>query len=197
MRSSLGSDHWVLTDYARKVIRIKARQLVRRPSFSRTDEEDLVQEMTMYLLTHATDFDPSRGEAKSFVSVVIDTAAANLVRKQRRKASKPDGVEIQSLASSVDLPGVGPVQLDSLISIEDMQRRTRSCSPNEIELLDDKDAFESAFTKLPGNLKRICNELMSVSPAVAARNLGINRHQMINALETIREYFSGTGFEQS
>ena len=59
MRSSQRND-FVLTDYARTLIRFKARQLCRLHSFSKSDEEDLQQELWLAVVNQAGKFDPAR-----------------------------------------------------------------------------------------------------------------------------------------
>lgn len=193
MHRSLGLDHEVLSEYARKLIRKKARRLAWRADFSRTDEDDIVQEITMHLLMQSEHLDPARAPTGAFVTLVIDTAIANLIRKARRQSTKPVDAEVESLDVMVTVSGEPPVALESLITIEDGQRRTRSFAPSDAEVFEDREAFGHAFNKLPKDLKRICNELMSVPPLEATRNLGITRHQMRLAMEMIREYFVGTG----
>ena len=188
MQRSFGFYHEVLTDYARKLIRRKARRLMRRPEFSRIDEDDIAQEITMHLLSQSAHYDPTRGAAGAFVSVVIDSAISNLIRRERRLSKEP--ADIESLTTTIDVPGEPPASLESLVTMEDGKRRTRMFTPSELQMIDDKDAFDHVFEKLPANLKRICSELMSVSPVVAARNLGITRHQMRDAMSMIGEYFS-------
>ena len=84
MRSS--SHHGaVLTTYAQSLIRFKAKQLSRKPGFSRTDEEDVAQELTAYLLSRAHLFDPRRASADTFADRVIRTAKAMLLRDRRRQ----------------------------------------------------------------------------------------------------------------
>ena len=43
----------ILTDYAKNLIRIKACQLSCRPEFSRSDRDDITQELWLHLLSKA------------------------------------------------------------------------------------------------------------------------------------------------
>jgi len=42
----------ILSDYAQTLIRVKARQMVRRPEFSATEAEDLEQELSVHLIAN-------------------------------------------------------------------------------------------------------------------------------------------------
>ena len=197
MHFSLIAYHDVLTKYAHKLIRKKARQLSRRSDFARTDEDDIAQELTMHLLTRSTRFDPNRAAVNTFAAAIIESGIGLLLRKRSRKFRKPECLEIESLSETVEGPGGTPVPLETLISIEDVERRTRNFPPSDVEVLDAQQAFDHAFGKLPKHLQRLCTELMSFSPERAARNLGISRRQLSNAMEVIREHFVKAGLEQN
>ena len=79
----------VVSEYARTTIRVKAGQLVRQPGFSRSDLEDVEQELIVHLLSKAQQFDPDRGSLNTFIFRVIDSGVAMLVRK-------PKAVDVQS-----------------------------------------------------------------------------------------------------
>ena len=75
----------VLTAYAQSLIKYKARQLTRRPGFTKSDQEDVEQDLTVHLLTQAHRFDPKRGSANTFAAHVIKSAAAMLLRDRGRR----------------------------------------------------------------------------------------------------------------
>src|SRR5690606_1980013 len=54
-------------------IQIKARQLARRSDFSRSDADDLQQDMLLHLLEVADQYDSARGNVEAFVTHVIKT----------------------------------------------------------------------------------------------------------------------------
>ena len=59
--------HGIVTEYARTLIRVKAKQIVRRPGFSRSDQEDIEQDLVVHLLCQAERFDPERGSLNTFM----------------------------------------------------------------------------------------------------------------------------------
>jgi len=65
----------VLTEYAESSIRVKARQLTRRPEFNRSDREDLEQELWLALLSQAGQYDPKRASLHTFIDRVVASAA--------------------------------------------------------------------------------------------------------------------------
>ena len=73
----------VCTEYARTLIRVKARQIVCRPGFSRSDTGDVEQDLYLHLLSQAQQFDPTRGSINTFIARVVDSAVAMLVSADR------------------------------------------------------------------------------------------------------------------
>ncbi|MBK8915019.1 MAG: sigma-70 family RNA polymerase sigma factor [Phycisphaerales bacterium] len=72
-----------LDEYATTLIRLKARQLIGQYGFSRSDREDLEQELTLNLLIRLSRFDPSKGQPATFVRMVVDRRVASLIRERK------------------------------------------------------------------------------------------------------------------
>ena len=89
-------------DYARTLIRVKAKQLVRRPGFSRSDQEDVEQDLFLHLLRQVQHFDPTRGSLNTFVARVVNSAAAMLVRERGRNKRSPGGGDRDSVPGNED-----------------------------------------------------------------------------------------------
>ena len=90
MRSSQRND-FVLTDYARTLIRFKARQLCRLHGFSRSDEEELQQDLWVAVVKQADNFDPQRSSLDTFIDRVVNTQVAMILRERRRKKRSTAG----------------------------------------------------------------------------------------------------------
>jgi len=124
----------IVTEYARTLIRVKAKQIVRRPGFSRSDQPDIEQELLVHLLCQAKHFDPNRASLNTFVARVIDSAVAMLVRDRGRSKRNPcSDAEVQSLAEKVPQPEGPPEPLARLISRRDLERRTGGASISDAE----------------------------------------------------------------
>ena len=83
MPSSHGNDV-LLTDYVKTLIQVKARQLRRQRGFTRSDEDDLRQELWLALIGQADKFDPRRASFNTFVDRVVRTAVRMLLRRSDR-----------------------------------------------------------------------------------------------------------------
>ncbi len=177
----------VLTAYAQSLIKFKARQLSRRPGFTRSDQEDLEQDLTAHLLTQAHHFDPARGSANTFAERVIKSAIAMMLRGRRRQ-KRAAGLAAQSLERTFVQLDLGLQSLRDSLSAADHQRRTGNDGGDEDrgELVA---AVTEAFRNLPPDLREICRRLSDGTASSVARDLGISRHQLRLAINRVRQHF--------
>ena len=189
--------HEVYSDYARTLIRLKARQLSRRADFSRSDEDDIAQDLTLHLLCQAEHFDPSRASLKTFTSHVVNSCVAMILRERSRQKRAPgNGVEVQSLETMVDVPDEPPVALWATISVADIERRTGGTSKSDSEVHDEFESLDLAIQGLPTEDREVCERLKVDSHAGTARELKISRRKLRTLVGGIREQFERAGLDQ-
>lgn len=181
----------ILTNSARSLIQFKARQLTRRNGFSQSDEEDLVQELTLRLLQKAHLYDPSRGASiNTFADRVVHSAVKMILRDRRRQKRAAGYTAVSLESSTVDVDD-RPVALGDLLSTTDQQRRALT----EPHLSgDDRDAVRHAIETLPPELAEIAQRLKEASVASVARALGVSRRQLYASIAQIRQHFEEAGF---
>ena len=187
-----------MTDYARTLIRVKAKQVVRRPGFSRSDQSDVEQDLIVQLLCQAEHFDPHRGSLNTFIARVIDKAVATLVRDRGREKRRPAGdAELQSLADQVPQSEGPPAPLASLISQVDLERRTGTASPSDAQLFELVHDVASVIPTLPPELQTVCRSLLTRNLTETETALGISRRALRTAIVLIREHFEVSGLKKS
>ena len=86
----MGFDHLFENrdSFASRLIRRKAHQLVRHPSFSKSDRPDIEQELAMELVLKYRCFDPERARETTFIARILESKVVSLVRT--RTAEKRD-----------------------------------------------------------------------------------------------------------
>ena len=184
----------VFSDYARSLIRLKASQLSRRADFSRSDEEDIAQDLTLHLLSQAQHFDPSRAALKTFVTHVVNSCVAMILRERWRQKRVPDhGAEIQSLETTVDVPDEPPVALWATISVADIERRTGATSKLDAEVHDEAEALDHAMQSLSEEDRELCERLKVGSQSSVARDLEISRRKLRTLISNLRPHFERSG----
>ncbi|MCK6486562.1 MAG: hypothetical protein L6R00_20830 [Phycisphaerae bacterium] len=179
----------VLTDYAEKLIQIRARQLARRSDFRWTDDEDLAQEMRRQLLRRAHLFDARRGSINTFVVRVIDSWIASLLRERRRqkRARARDAVSLER--SRVLSDGVNTTLRETL-SANRVAGRHADGPPDELARKQLVAGVASVVGALPPLLRDICTRLPERSLAGIKRELRLSRRQFDKAMAQIRGIFA-------
>lgn len=187
--------HEVYTDYARTLIQVKARQLIHKPGFSRSDRADIEQELTLHLLSQAKQFDPARGSVNTFVDRVVNSSARMLMRgRSRLKRAPAPGATLQSLAVMVEVPGEPPTPLWQALLPEDLERRTGATSVSPAVIAENAEAVAHAMRSLSPEQQEICRRLMDGTVTSVARDLGVSRRKLRAALVAIREQLERAGF---
>src|SRR5208283_5417889 len=66
--------------YSVQVVRFKAGQLVGKAGLTKSDREDLEQELTLDLMRRAQKYDPKRAGRKTFAARIVERRAATILR---------------------------------------------------------------------------------------------------------------------
>ncbi len=84
-------------------------RLEHHKSLTSFEIEDIEQELLTYVLERASQFDPSKGSIEAFVTQMMRTAAATLIRgSNRRRSNPPPGRVVDSLSKMVEGPIASP-----------------------------------------------------------------------------------------
>ncbi|MFO0911490.1 MAG: sigma factor [Pirellulales bacterium] len=187
----------IVSEYTQRLIRLKARQLSRRRDFRRADLDDLVQELTLRIWEQAERFDAKRSCPRTFIQCILGSAVGMIVRHRRRQVRlAPPGTQVLSLALAIRHRSDSEVELATLISHDDLARRTGVCSQSPLELFERQADVETAITSLPAQLQPICRQLMHHRPAKVAQSLGVSRFKVGKAITAIRRHFTRLGLCQ-
>jgi len=188
----------VVTEYARTLIRVKAKQLVRRPGFCRSDQDDIEQDLVLHLLSQAQHFDSDRASLNTFIARVVNSAVAMLVRERGRIKRRPAGdVEVQSLEEKVEQPDGPPAPLWMLISVADLERRTGGASLSDAEMYELVEGVASVIASLPPEQQDVCRSLLERNRTETEREMELSRRRFDAAMDRIREHFAKAGLAKS
>lgn len=199
----------VLTAYARSLIQFKANQLCRKPGFSRSDQEDLEQEFTLYLLSKAHLYDPNRGAKIDTFADRVVTSAVRILLRDRRRLKRAAGFHTRSLDTLLKPSGEGTGSLLDQIAIRDDVRRKGSLSkagaerfassPDTAKGLSrlDGEELQAIYASLPPELQALWRQLCEKPPSGAAKGVGISRRQVANRIAELRTRLIKGGFGPS
>jgi len=192
-RSKKQSD---LNEYARKVIRHKARQLVGKYGFTWDDFDDLAQEMALDLLTRLPKFDCDRASLNTFIARVVDRRVSTLIR-HRKQAKRDFRREACSLDDPMDNQDEAGTRRRDGVSQDEYDLRTgKQVRPNSerIDLLLD---LSFALADLPPELQDLAGRLRDRSISEIARDLHVPRATLYGiGIARLRKAFEDKGLGQ-
>jgi len=137
-----------LDDYAIRLIKHKARQLVGQAGFTRDDQEDIQQDLILDLLRRLPRFDPSRACLHTFIARVLEHGVARLI-EHRQAAMRDYRCCTCSLNDPLENDDGEQVERGDLLSQDDYLRsQGRSIAPLEdrVALRMDRDRLVATLT---------------------------------------------------
>ncbi|MEK6676888.1 MAG: sigma-70 family RNA polymerase sigma factor [Planctomycetota bacterium] len=175
----MGTDTRISIDEnATTLIRMKARQLVGRYGFTKSDRTDIEQELTLDLHIRLGRFDPAKGRPATFMRMVVDRRAGSMIRK--RKAQVRDyRRRAHSLDELSDENGN-----NGHIAEPAMDYRRQ----HDLEI-DVSDALAS----LADELRSVAEDLREKHVVEIARERGCGRETVRRAVRRIRRHFEQRG----
>ncbi len=180
----------IYTEYARTLIRVKVRSLVKGKGFHRSEQDDLEQELVVHLISQATSFDSSRASLNTFIATVVDSGVAMIVRDRNRTKRIPiRGAATLSLETKVARPGGQPKTLGDIISLDDQTRRTGASQSTDVERFVQTEDVRTALSSLPPQLQEFCHSLLLHGSMATRSRMGLSRRGYEAALENIRAHF--------
>jgi len=162
--------------FANVIIRTEVKRLRERGVIRRADAEDIASAVITQLLAAWPSFDPDRGPPEAFINQVVNTRLVSLLRErnsQKRRATT------EPIHASDDRP------VDHSSSGEGSRRM--------IELRVD---LRVALDRLTPKQREICDQLMREAITPAARQMGVPRSTLRDAVARIREVFRDAGLEE-
>ena len=166
-------------DYAAKLIRYKARQLVGKAGITADDCQDVEQDLTLHLLQQRHKFDPMRSGFHTYVSRIVDRKIASILRW--RSAAKRDWrVNGLSLNAPVESADREELELGDTIRTED--------PPRDLPI-----DLQRAIDNLPPNLRTLCERLGEESVSEVAVRMAVSRATVHARIGVIRRAFRKKG----
>ncbi|MBS0190533.1 MAG: hypothetical protein JSR52_05230 [Planctomycetes bacterium] len=158
--------------FAKSLVRIKARQLlrvIRDPATS--SQQDLEQDLLLEVVVRWPGFDPSRGNADAFVESVVRAKLCKMLRDAKRAKRVP-----------------GPtVSADSGEAIDPADDLRALCIRMDVE---------TVVGKLDAVKRSVCDQLLRESVSEAARQLRTPRSTLEYAVNSVRDRFEKSDVDQ-
>jgi RNA polymerase sigma factor (sigma-70 family) len=184
-------NHELTKGFAASYIRRKARRLAQQPGFSRSDEEDLRQQLCVRVLERLPQFDPAQGCFNAFVKLIVNQYAANCRRYQGAQMRNRSGdTSLNVLVEGEE----GALELAQTIGRRELNARLRRDERPAEDALDLGQDVSSFLSTLPPRLRQVAERLKERSPSEIAKGLGVHRSTVYLDIRRLRTLFAQAGF---
>jgi RNA polymerase sigma-70 factor (ECF subfamily) len=180
-----------LDDYAVRLIRKKARQIVGRAGLVEVDRDDLEQDMVIDLLRRLPRFDPAKAKRETFIARIVEHQVATIL--ESRKAGLRDfRLVLGSLDErrNEDAGGDdGPPVLDDAAH----RRETVAAAERDQDRGDLRRDLERVLAGLPPELRDLCHRLCESTVSEISRETGKPRGTVYESIGKLRGRFEDAG----
>lgn len=184
-----------IDDYAVKIIKYKAKQLVGRYGLTISDREDLEQELILDLLHRLPKFNPDRAQRNTFIARVVEHKVATII--EARKAGMRDYRRCRcSLNDRFENEEGNFIERMEGIDQEDYLQRTGRLSRSTADKRRLAMDIRKAVDKLPPELRELCMRLATDTVMEISRDTGIPRGTIYESIKKLRAIFEDSGLRE-
>lgn len=192
----MGSDNLfeAVDDYAVRIIKHKARQLVGRYGLTFSDREDLEQELMVDLLQRMRHFNPAKAKKTTFIARIVERHIATLLEARHARCRDWRLCRVSLNTPYENDRGDTPRELidrvDGEGNLGNCEKETRQEAISNLHM-----DIERVLDTLPEDLRDLCERLRESNMAEIARETGVARTTLYDKLARIREVFRKAGLD--
>jgi len=182
-----------LDDYARRLIKCKAHQLIGKYGFTRSDVDDLTSEMTHDLSERMAKYDANIAKRSTFIARVVERKISKIIRHQKTELRDYRRNDC-SLNEYMKADNGQMVERVRTISQDEQDLRSGKHSRPKSERVDLQIDLSLIISGLPSDQKQLVDVLTRTdSIAEAARELGVPRTSLYAPIQRLRVLFEDKG----
>jgi RNA polymerase sigma-70 factor (ECF subfamily) len=177
----------VLTEFAFKLVRRKARQIVGKTGYTLNDVDDIQQDLILDLLEHLPQFNPDLASYETFVVRVVDRKVSNLLR-HRQMEKRDCRREAGSIYDEICSDDNQVMRRIEAVSQDEQSRRMGKDTLPQHEQSELEIDMKMVLDEMTPDLRQVAELLQTMSPNQAAEHLNISRTTFYrNYLVPLRE----------
>ena len=177
-----------IDEFAARLIRRKARELIRHVGFNPSDREDIEQDLLLALLRRLRKFNPSIAHYNAFVTTIVERYTATIIehREAEMRTPRQNGGSVHEIVDDGDGHCV-----DLLATLVDGQQRrhTGQRMRSDEEVSDLIHDVADVIADLPPRLGETCERLKHGTTTEVARSMRIGRAAIYELIGRIRMRF--------
>ena len=176
-------------EYGERFIKHKAKRLIGRAGFVRSDQEDLEQELRLDLWHRLSRFDPDKAPRGMFTTCVVKHRIASII--ESRKAPCRDYRRCQCSLNDPLESESGDVSAErgDMLDPDATRLPTGGANRPAEERVDLRQDIRTVLAGLPPELRGLCHRLMKRTPTEVERETGIPRGTLYESIEVLRRRF--------
>ncbi|MBI2842678.1 MAG: hypothetical protein HYX78_04700 [Armatimonadetes bacterium] len=184
-----------LNDYATNLIRYKTRRLIGQAGYTRSDQEDIEQDLSLHLRQQLPKHNPRKGTLKTFINTVLDNKIRTMV--SARLTSQFDFRQHDcSLDETIETETGDRVSRGEAIDAEGYLMATGRISRRAFDILEMRIDVQCAVSLLPADLQNLCVRLQERTIVDIAREDGVSRHKIDELRRRIAFLFLEHGLDE-
>ena len=180
------NDYGELGDYARDLIKNKARQIIGKAGFKASDLDDIEQELALDLIVRLPKYDPRRARRTTFMARIVEHRISSLISE--RHAQCRDWRRCQT---SLNEPACNSGDRDEE-PLEAQVPDAPSGSDNAADLLVD---LQAVLPSLPDDMRDLWERLLKGNVRQVARDLGLSRTTPYGRMKKLRQFLAEAGLD--
>ena len=175
-----------------RLVRQKARQLVRKPGLKPEDQADLEQDLLLEVWERLNGFDPEQATLTNFLETTLNFKARNILRD--RCAAKRDFQRDEcSLDEIIPMGDEGMAPRSQIFAEEARYAHTQTQRLSELEQTELAMDLETVLANLSEDLKELCALLPNFSLREIAQRQGRSRRHVSLDVARLRHVFEEAG----
>jgi hypothetical protein len=184
-----------IEDYVTNLIHFKARRLIGQAGYTRSDLEDIEQDLSIHIYQNLPKHDPCKGTIKTFINHILDNKIRTMVSARHTAL-----YDVRLHAASLDEPASSEyehrVPRAETIDSEDYQMNIGLINRPSYEMVELQTDVRRAVESLPMELQELCQLLQEETVMDIARRTGISRHKINELRRRIRFIFYENGLDK-
>ena len=184
-----------LDDYAVNLIRYKTRRLIGQAGYTRSDQEDIEQDLSLHLRQQLPKYNPRKGTLKTFINTVLDNKIRAMVAA--RTTSQFDFRQHDfSLDETIETETGDRVSRGEAVDSEEYLMLTGRINRKAFDTLEMRIDVQCAVSLLPADLQTLCARLQERTIVDIAREDGVSRHKIDELRRRIAFLFLEHGLDE-
>jgi RNA polymerase sigma-70 factor (ECF subfamily) len=177
-----------------RVVHNKAARLAGTNGFSRSDREDIQQELLVDYFVRVRKFDPAKSSCRTFLYRVVRHRIASLLDAQHA-ACRNHRLCRDSLDGPAQVVTGEAIPLGDFVSFDECEFRIGRHALSSGERQDLRIDVDRVIATLPYELAAIADLLRSVGVVETANQLGVPRSTVYRRITAIRAVFARAGLD--